>query len=175
MVQIIFVSHARDSIQNAVLWQVYHQLAPPAANPHSFWLRGRQYEERNEPQPIVFAEHNRPATFKALLSIQDRRVGVLCCTQRLDILLNAINMNALGGNSIIVCGVTDRRIIAMLECLLANGFGNGNYAQPEIINLDNLIPNHAQIDPNALRDGIQFYDIAQDIANHVIQLINQNN
>ena len=66
-------------------------------------------------------------------------------------------------------------MIAMLECLLTNGFGNGHYAQPEIIDLDNLIPNHAQIDPNALRDGIQFYDIAQDIANHVIQLINQNN
>lgn len=175
MAQIVFVSHAKDLIRNTVLWQVYHLLAPQAANPHSIWLQGRQREERNDPQQLVFTPQNHLDTFKALLSIQGRQVGILCCTQRLDTLFNAINMNALGDNCIIVCSVTDRRMIAMLECLLANGFGNGHYAQPEIIDLDNLIPNNVQIIPNTLRDDNLFNDIAQNIVNRIMQLINQHN
>ena len=91
MAQIIFVSHAKDFIRNAVLWQVYHQLAPQAANPHSFWSGDRRIM-CNAPQQIALTKQNHPATFKALLSIQGRQVGILCCTPQLTTILNGIGI-----------------------------------------------------------------------------------
>lgn len=173
MAQIIFVSHAKDFIRNAVLWQVYHQLAPQAANPHSIWLQGRQREERDTPQPIVFTPQNHPAAFKALLSIQGRQVGVLCCTPQLTTLLNGINMLSGEGAEIIVCGMQSTN--ELFEPFVRGGLQRIGHEYMDTINLQGRIPNNVPIDSNALRDGILFNDVAQDIINHIIHLINQHN
>ena len=172
MAQIIFVSHAEGPIRNAVLWQVYHQLAPQAANPHSFWL-GSQREERDTPQPMVFTAQNRPTTFKALLSIQGRQVDVLCCVPQLTTLLNGINMLAGEGAEIIVCGLQSAN--ELFEPFVRGGLQRIGHEYMDTINLQGRIPNNALIDTNALRDGNLFNDIAQNIVARIMQLINQNN
>lgn len=171
MAQIIFVGHAEGPIRNAVLWQVYHQLAPQAANPHSFWLQGRQREERDTPQPIVFTPRNRPTTFKALLSIQGRQVGVLCCAPQLTTLLNGINMLAGEGAEIIVCGIDSMTLYS--EPFWRGGLQSIGHKYIKTIYLQDRIPNNVLIDSNALRNGILFNDVAQDIINRIMQLINQ--
>ena len=174
MAQIIFVSHAKGPIRNAVLWQVYHQLAPQAANHHSFWS-GSQREERDTPQPIVFAPQNRPTTFKALLSIQGRQVGVLCCIPQLTTILNGIEMLAGEGAEIIVCGM--QSVNELSEQFLRGGLQRIGHEYMDTINLRGRIPNNAPIDiePNALRDGNVINDIIQNIMARIMQLINQNN
>lgn len=165
MAQIIFVSHAEGPIRNAVLWQVYHQLSPQAANPHSIWL-GSQREERNDPQQLVFTPQNHLDTFKALLSIRGRQVGVLCCTPQLTTLLNGINMLAGEGAEIIVCSINS--VNELSEQFLRGGLQRIGHEYEDTINLQGRIPNNVLIDPNALRDGILFYDVAQDIINRII-------
>ena len=173
MAQIIFVSHAEGPIRNAVLWQVYRQLSPQAANPHSIWLQGRQREERDTPQPIVFTPQNHPAAFKALLSIQGRQVGVLCCAPQLTTLLNGINMLAGEGAEIIVCGLQSTN--ELFEPFVRGGLQRIGHEYMDTINLQSIIPNNALIDTNALRDGNLFNDIIQNIMARIMQLINQNN
>ena len=170
MAQIVFVSHAKDLIRNTVLWQVYDLLAPQAATPHSFWLQGRQRTQHNTPQPIVFTPQNHPAAFKALLSIQGRQVGVLCCTPQLTTLLNGINMLSGEGAEIIVCGM--QSVNELSEQFLRGGLQRTGHEYMETINLQGRIPNNALIDTNALRDGLLFNDVVQDIINCIIHLIN---
>ena len=170
MAQIIFVSHADDLIRKAVLWQVYHQLATQAANPHSFWLQGGQRTQHNTPQPMVFTAHNHPTTFKALLSIQGRQVGVLCCAPQLTTLLNGINMLAGEGAEIIVCGIDSMTLYS--EQFWRGGLQSIGHKYIETIYLQDRIPNNVLIDSNALRNGILFNDVAQDIINRIIHLIN---
>ncbi|GEM_PF-5391817 len=173
MAQIIFVSHANDSIRNAVLWQIYHQLALQAANPHSFWSGGRRIM-CNAPQQIALTKQNHPATFKALLSIQGRKVGVLCCTPQLITILNGIDLLAREGAEIIICGIDNMPPYS--EQFWRGGLQGIGHEYVETIHLQGRIPNNApiDIDPNALRDGVLFYDIVQDIVNRIMQLINQN-
>ncbi len=173
MAQIIFVSHAKDLIRNAVLWQVYHQLAPQAATPHSFWLQGGQRTQHNTLQPMGFTAQNHPTTFKALLSIQGRQVGVLCCAPQLTTLLNGINMLAGEGAEIIVCGLQSAN--ELFEPFVRGGLQRIGHEYMDTINLQGRIPNNALIDINALRDGNLFNDIAQNIVARIMQLINQNN
>ena len=172
MAQIIFVSHADDLIRKAVLWQVYHQLAPQAAHPHSFWI-GRQREERNDPQQLVFTPQNHLDTFKALLSIQGRQVGILCCTPQLTTLLNGINMLAGEGAEIIVCGLPS--VNELFEQFVRGGLQRIGHEYMDTFNLRGRIPNNVHVDSNALRDGILFNDVVQDIINCIIHLINQHN
>lgn len=171
MAQIVFVSHAKDLIRNTVLWQVYHLLATQAANPHSIWLRNGVHPA-NTPQPIVFSPQNHPVTFKALLSIQGRQVGMLCCTPQLTMLLNGINMLAGEGAEIIVCSINS--VNELSEQFLRGGLQRIGHEYMDTINLQGRIPNNVLIDPNALRDGILFNDVAQNIVVRIIQLINQN-
>ena len=173
MAQIIFVGHAEGPIRNAVLWQVYHQLAPQAANPHSFWLQGRQRTQHNTPQQMTFTAQNRPTTFKALLSIQGKQVGILCCVPQLTTLLNGINMLAGEGAEIIVCSINS--VNELSEQFLRGGLQRIGHEYVDTINLQGRIPNNVLIDPNALRDGLLFNDVVQDIINCIIHLINQNN
>ena len=172
MAQIIFVSHAEGPIRNAVLWQVYRQLSPQAANPHSFWL-GSQREERNDPQQLVFTPQNHPVTFKALLSIQGRQVGILCCTPQLTTLLNGINGLAGEGAEIIVCSINS--VNELSEQFLRGGLQRIGHEYMDTFNLRGRIPNNVHVDSNALRDGILFNDVVQDIINCIIHLINQHN
>ena len=169
MAQIIFVSHAEGPIRNAVLWQVYHQLAPQAANHHSFWS-GSQREERDTPQPMVFTAHYHPTTFKALFSIQGRQVGVLCCAPQLTTLLDGINMLAGEGAEIIVCGIDSMTLYS--EQFWRGGLQSIGHKYIETIYLQDRIPNNVLIDSNALRNGILFNDVVQDIINCIIHLIN---
>ena len=172
MAQIIFVSHAEGPIRNAVLWQVYRQLSPQAANPHSFWL-GSQREERNDPQQLVFTPQNHLDTFKALLSIQGRQVGILCCTPQLTTLLNGINGLAGEGAEIIVCSINS--VNELSEQFLRGGLQRIGHEYMDTFNLRGRIPNNVHVDSNALRDGILFNDVVQDIINCIIHLINQHN
>ena len=169
MAQIVFVSHAKDLIRNTVLWQVYHLLALQAATPHSFWLQGRRIM-CNTPQQMVFTARNRPTTFKALLSIQGRQVGVLCCVPQLTTLLNGINMLAGEGAEIIVCGLQSAN--ELFEQFVRGGLQRIGHEYMDTINLQGRIPNNVLIDPNALRDGLLFNDVVQDIINCIIHLIN---
>lgn len=169
MAQIIFVSHAEDPIRNAVLWQVYHQLAPQAANPHSIWLRNVVLPA-NTPQPMVFTPQNHPVTFRALLSIQGRQVGMLCCTPQLTTLLNGIEMLAGEGAEIIVCSINSAN--ELFEQFLRGGLQRIGHEYMDTFNLRGRIPDNVHIDSNALRDGILFNDVAQDIINRIIHLIN---
>lgn len=173
MAQIVFVSHAKDLIRNTVLWQVYHLLATQAATPHSFWLQGSQREERDTPQPMVFTAQNHPTKFKAFLSVHGRHVGVLCCIPQLTTILNGIEMLAGEGANIIVCGL--QSVNELSEQFLRGGLQRIGHEYMDTINLRGRIPNNApiDIDPNALRDGILFYDVVQDIVNRIMQLINQ--
>lgn len=172
MAQIVFVSHAKDLIRNTVLWQVYHLLAPQAATPHSFWLQGRRIM-CNAPQQIALTKQNRPTTFKALLSIQGRQVGVLCCTPQLTTLLNGINMLSGEGTEIIICGIDSMTLYS--EQFWRGGLQSIGHKYVDTSNLQGRIPNNVLIDPNALRDGNLFNDIAQNIVARIMQLINQNN
>ena len=172
MAQIVFVSHAKDLIRNTVLWQVYHQLAPQAANPHSFWSGGRRIM-CNAPQQIALTKQNRPTTFKALLSIQGRQVGVLCCVPQLTTLLNGINMLAEEGAEIIVCGIDSMTLYS--EPFWRGGLQSIGHKYIKTIYLQDRIPNNVLIDSNALRNGILFNDVVQDIINCIIHLINQRN
>lgn len=169
MAQIIFVSHAKDLIRNTVLWQVYHLLATQAATPHSFWSGGRRIM-CNTPQQMTFTARNRPTTFKALLSIQGRQVGVLCCAPQLTTLLNGINMLAGEGAEIIVCGLQSAN--ELFEPFVRGGLQRIGHEYVDTFNLRGRIPDNVHIDSNALRDGILFYDVAQDIINRIIHLIN---
>lgn len=171
MAQIIFVSHAEGPIRNAVLWQVYHQLAPQAATPHSFWLQGGQRTQHNAPQQMVFTAQNRPTTFKALLSIQGKQVGILCCVPQLTTLLNGINMLAGEGAEIIVCGLQSAN--ELFEPFWRGGLQSIGHKYIETIYLQDRIPNNVLIDSNALRNGSLFNDVVQDIINCIIHLINQ--
>ena len=151
---------------------MYHQLAPQAAHPHSFWLGSQREEQRNAPQPMVFTEHNHPKTFKALLPIQGRQVGILCCTPQLTTILNGIEMLAGEGADIIVCSM--QSVNELSEQFLRGGLQRIGHEYMDTINLQGRIPNNVLIDPNALRDGILFNDVAQNIVVRIIQLINQN-
>lgn len=173
MAQIVFVSHAKDFIRNTVLWQVYHLLAPQAATPHSFWLQGRQRTQHNTPQPMTFTARNHPTTFKALLSIQGRQVGVLCCVPQLTTLLNGINMLAGEGAEIIVCGIDS--MTPYSEPFWRGGLQSIGHKYIKTIYLQDRIPNNVLIDSNARRNGSLFNDVVQDIINSIIHLINQRN
>lgn len=171
MAQIVFVSHAEGPIRNAVLWQVYHQLAPQAATPHSFWLQGGQRTQHNAPQQIALTKQNHPTTFKALLSIQGKQVGILCCVPQLTTLLNGINMLAEEGAEIIVCGIDS--MTPYSEPFWRGGLQNIGHKYIETIYLQARIPNNVLIDSNARRNGSLFNDVVQDIINCIIHLINQ--
>ena len=170
MAQIIFVSHAKDLIRNTVLWQVYHLLATQAATPHSFWLQGWQRTQHNTPQPMTFTARNHPTTFKALLSIQGKQVGVLCCAPQLTTLLNGINVLAGEGAEIIICGIDSMTLYS--EQFWRGGLQSIGHKYIETIYLQARIPNNVLIDSNALRAGSLFNDVVQDIINCIIHLIN---
>lgn len=167
MAQIIFVSHAEGPIRNAVLWQVYHQLAPQAANPHSFWL-GSQREECDTPQPMVFTAQNHPTKFKAFLSVHGRHVGVLCCIPQLTTILNGIEMLAGEGANIIVCGM--QSVNELSEQFLRGGLQRMGNEYVDTFYLQNRVPRNLHIDANTLHYGI-LNGTAQEIVNRIINAI----
>ena len=167
MAQIIFVSHAEGPIRNAVLWQVYHQLAPQAANPHSFWL-GSQREERNDPQQLVLTPQNHPTKFKAFLSVHGRHVGVLCCIPQLTTILNGIEMLAGEGANIIVCGM--QSVNELSEQFLRGGLQRIGHEYVDTFYLQNRVPRNLHIDANILHYGI-LNGAAQEIVNRIINAI----
>ena len=77
------------------------------------------------------------------------------------------------GAEIIVCSINS--VNELSEQFLRGGLQRIGHEYVDTINLQGRIPNNVLIDPNALRDGLLFNDVVQDIINCIIHLINQHN
>lgn len=163
MAQIILVN-ANEHVQDAVLWQVYHLLAQQAANPHEIAVGNGQLQDCNAAQPVAFTQGGYPSKFRALLSIQESRVGIFCVTHNMPTLLNALV--GFAHNEIVVCGV---RTNEDTEAFWRAGLETLHYEHVEIRPLgENIIyPQDAEL----RHDARLFNEQAQNIANLVMQMI----
>ena len=82
MAQIIFVGHAEGPIRNAVLWQVYHQLAPQSRKPSFFLVTRQATHTAQHPATDDLYSTKSPYNIQSLV-IYSRQAGwhiVLCAT-----------------------------------------------------------------------------------------------